>query len=649
MRTNAKKLLSLLLIICLSTSLGLYADSCKTNASDTASTQTSDTSTSTAANQKSSLKLTFSKKSGVYKNKFSLTLSCSGSTKIYYTTDGSNPKTSSTRKLYSKSISVADRSKAKNYVSAVDPFLFDAANVRVNSKGNGFVGTSSKPSSKAVDKCTVIRAVAVDSQGLYTDVATNTYFVGSMAKHITGIQKSCESSGNDLAVVSLSIDYKDLFDSKTGIYVKGDIYKKALKEYLTSGKNLTMDTSRKLDANYSQKGKEWERAIHMDFFESDGTTTSCALQQDCGVRIQGNYSRSDLQKGLRLFARDEYGKKNFNYAFFGSDLKDDSGKSITKFKSLTLRNGGNCAFTTKYSDTYWQSLIKDLDCDTQTSRPCVVFIDGEYWGLYVLQEDYSQDYFADAHGVNKDDVVLYKGDAEEYSLGYKLDLGDLPDGTTDETYYFKDLLDFFSSHKDLSSDADYEAFSKLVDVNSARDYFAVQVWINNKWDWPGKNWSMWKTAKVDSTNPYADGKWRFCFYDVEFGGVSGSSDAYTNTIQADNYKPNGLLDMSTTNPAVLTYAYLMTNAKFRSEFAASLKALSSKNFKYKTALARLDEFKNTYSPLYSQFFNRYPGTGNSNNSINGNYASYQCIKDFLKLRADNIQPMIDYVNGYFGS
>lgn len=72
------------------------------------------------------------------------------------------------------------------------------------------------------------------------------------------------------------------------------------------------DQARRLPANYNQKGKDWERNAHIDYFETDGTTLDCQLQQDCGIRIQGNYSRSDLMKGLRLYARADYGKKTLN-------------------------------------------------------------------------------------------------------------------------------------------------------------------------------------------------------------------------------------------------------------------------------------------------------------------------------------------------
>jgi hypothetical protein len=321
---------------------------------------------------------------------------------------------------------------------------------------------------------------------------------------------------------------------------------------------------------------------------------------------------------------------------------------MSSFKSLILRNGGNCAFTAKFNDAYWQSLIRDLNCGTLASRPCVVYLNGEYWGLYVMQEDYSEDYFNDHYGVDGDKVILYKGDGEKLALGYALDLGKVPKEAEDESCYLRPLLDFFANHKDLKDEAAYKEFSRLVDVKSARDYFAVQCWINNKWDWPNKNWSMWKTAEVDPAVPLSDGRWRFCWYDIEFGGVSGRGDAYANTIKEDNYKPRGLLDMDTTNPAVLTFAYLMTNARFRVDFNAALLGLSQTNFSKERALRELDRFKDSYGPLYAQFFLRYPESGDENTALYGGYASYACVRDFLLLRADNIKPMVDWVNWISG-
>lgn len=491
------------------------------------------------------------------------------------------------------------------------------------------------------------KSIKRKSDGSVSQSFSGSFYIGSADEHIKGLKESCEAAGHDLAVMNITMDYADLFDSKIGIYVKGDIFNKALEDYKASGESIENETARQLDANYKQRGKEWERDCHIELNEisAEGNVTN-ALSQDCGIRIQGNYSRSDLQKGFRLYARKKYGEKKFNYEVF-EGLKNASDETIDSFKTLTLRAGGNCAFTAKFNDTYWQSLMTELDGSTKASRPCVVYLNGEYWGLYVLEEDYSDNYFESHYGVNKDDVVVYKGDAETYQSGYKLDEGKLPEGETDEGYFFKELTDFFASHKDLSAQTDYEEFSKLVDTDSVRDYFLAEVWINNKWDWPGKNWSMWKVQNTDSSNEYADGKWRFMFYDVEFGGVSGEGDAWTNTMKEDNYKPKGLLDTDTKNPAVLSFAYLMSNEDFRNDFNDRLLKMSEGTFEKEKALDRLAEFESIYSPLYEQFFARYPETGSADEALHGDYASSDCIRTFINKRDKSIQSIVDWTNSQF--
>lgn len=586
----------------------------------------------------------FSKGSGVYAEAFELVLDAEKKGDIYYTLDGSDPTTSETAVLYENPIAITDRNGVANVVSAVDPVLFSGNFNYPHSSGYKFECKIEAPSDSAVEKGIVVRAVVKKADGSFGDVQAATYFIGTPEEYVQGLTESCAASGQSLAVISLAVNYEDFFDSEKGIYVKGDTFQEDLNELLSSGEKLRDgETARSLDANYKQRGRDWERVAHMLMFEFSPEGIVEVLNQQCGVRIQGNYSRSDLQKGLRLYARKDYGDNNFRYAVFGEEYKNDQGEVMDKFKNLVLRNGGNCAFTSKFNDAFWQSLVRDTAVETKQSRPCVVYLNGEYWGLYVLEEDYTDDYFEDLHGVNKDDVVVYKGDAESYAIGYSLDEGEIPEGE-DVDYYFRDLLAFFDTHNDLKSQEDYEAFIKLVDPQSVMDYFAVQCWINNKWDWPGKNWSMWRTVNTDAGNAYADGRWRFVFYDVEFGGVSGSSDARTNTIREDNYKPKGLLDMDTENPAVLCFAYLMTNEGFRKEFCDKLLGLSEGLLEKEAALKRLEEFEAVYGPLYKQFFDRYPGTGNEKDALKGGYATSKCIRDFLGKRDGYIQKMVDYCN-----
>ncbi len=627
-----------------------------------------------------------SHESGIYPEQFSLELSALSDGEIYYTLDGSDPTTSDTALLYSEPVEITDRKGDKNVVSAVDPVLFAGSYNSPNKERNDFVCEISAPDDEDVDKCTVIRAAVKGGDGSFLGETAATYFIGTPEEHIEGLAESCAAAGEELAVISISMNYDDLFDSEKGIYVKGDIFEEALETYLQDTPRIRDgETARQLDANYKQRGRVWEREAYMTMFEFSPDGVEAVLSQACGIRVQGNYSRSDIQKGLRLYARSEYGDKNFRYEVFGDECLDENGEVLDKFKTLVLRAGGNCAFTSKFNDTYWQQLAKDTACDTKRARPCVVYLNGEYWGVYVLEEDFTDDFMEDHHGVNKDDVVIYKGDAETYALGYKLDEGEAPVGddgayytdemteflkirkkfkTDDEfeefledmdpqalndAYYFGELIAFFNDHTDLKSDKDYEEFIKLVDPESVMDYFAVQCWINNKWDWPGKNWSMWRTINTDASNEYADGRWRFMIYDVEFGGVSGGGDAGANTIKEDNYRPNGLLDMNTENPAVLCFAYLMTNDGFRLEFYDRLSGLSGGLFEKQIALDKLQEFQDIYAPLYDQFFERYPETGDTQGAVNGGYASIQCIRDFVTRREKSIDKMIKFCDKVLGT
>lgn len=609
----------------------------------------------------------FSAGSGTYREDFDLKLSygagvVSGAG-IYYTTDGSDPSDTAnlSRILYTPDgISIADRKGDPNVLSALDPNLFDAANVKVSKDHKSFESTLEKPSNEDVDKCTVIKAAVQYENGTCSDVATNTYFIGDMADHIEGIRESCEAAGMDLSVMSISMDAEDLFDSTKGIYVKGDVFDRALAEYIReNGGVYNPEDCRSLDANYKQKGKAWERETHIDYFESNGTETRCKLQQDCGIRIQGNYSRSDYQKSFRLYARAEYGEKNFQYGFW-DQAKDDQGNVIRKYKKIVLRNGGNCAFTTKFSDAYWQSLMEGIDCDKQSARPCAVYLNGEYWGVYVLQDDFCGSYFENKHGLDKNGIVIYKGDAEANRvLGYKLDEGSLPDGVVNEDYYFTELENFMKNHDDVSAPADYAALCELVDKDSALDYFATEVWINNKWDWPGKNWSMWKSTVSDPANPYADGKWRFLVYDVEFGGISGEGDAWENTVYNSDLLKTGTAQRPSANwdkPNVRCFALFMTNPEFREEFKARLSGFSDTMFQRAHALERANQFKDVWQPILDQFFKRFPTLWDGKQRtadmvINGNgwdtYGTWKNIVDFVEERAEYIPEMISWIEEYY--
>ena len=529
----------------------------------------------------------FSAESGIYSSAFDLTISTDAGNKVYYTTDGTDPSSSSTRKEYTSSINIYNRSSdAMTVANALKP-----------SEITPWAGSNSAklPRNSAVDKGTVIRAVTYSAAGEYSETVTKTYFVGvSNASH------------NGLPIMSVTTDPASLFDYETGINRLGAVYQ--------ANKKTSADPNNP-EANYNQRGKEWERACHIDFFESDGTL---ALSQDCGMRTQGAYSRADYQKSFRFYARDEYGPKNFKYTFFDDAYQENgSGKQLTKFKKLVMRNGGNDTNYTKFKDTYLQSLVADRSFDTQEGRPCVLFIDGEYWGLYTLQEDYDDHYYEENYDVDADEVVVYKK-------------GEIDEGLEEDIELFNQLRTF-AKNNDLSKAANYQKISEMLDLQSFADYMAAEIYINNE-DWPGNNYSMWRTRNVDESNPYADGRWRMNFYDTEMGvDHYGNYSTKYNRNNLNNIKNNSWDDM----PVI--FNALLRNNEFKKMFVNAIMDMANINFAYDRANARKEYYMHTYYPELTKYFNRFPTWANVSN------AADPCLtrmNTFLKNRPGYVPKML---------
>ena len=173
----------------------------------------------------------FSAESGFYENDFELTLTAAEGSTVYYTTDGSVPTTES--EVYSAPLKITDRTSQPNVYSA-----------RTDVSSSDFIPSN-------VTKGTIVKAFAVDKDGNASEVVSKSYFVGiDIMKQYGGFP-----------VVSLTIDPDDFFDYERGIYVQGKIYD----EYVASGQSNPMQPWTD-EANYTQRGKDWERRVYFEIF-----------------------------------------------------------------------------------------------------------------------------------------------------------------------------------------------------------------------------------------------------------------------------------------------------------------------------------------------------------------------------------------------
>lgn len=545
----------------------------------------------------------FSAESGFYDREFQLTITAPEGTKIYYTTDGTDPTAQS--KPYDAPITIKDMSDTENVYSA-----------RTDISADNITAPTEK-----VDKAAIIRAVAVDSQGRISESVTKTYFIG----------KTNSSYYPNMKVISLVTDPDNLFDYEKGIYVKGKIYDD---KYSTQGGGPNNPWGGgfggiggwgggfgginpwEMEANYTQHGRDWEREASMEMFDN-GTKV---LSQNVGIRIKGAASRSAAQKSLNIYARKDYGVAEFDYDLFdGTAVKAKNGKSIKKFEGFTVRNGGNDNGSGTFRDCINQQLVKDRDFATQATSECIVFIDGEYWGMYQITERISDDYIDSHYGIKKNDVAIVKN--SELEEGSEQDLND-----------WNQLLSFCAS-ADMKNDSNYSRFEEAVDVQSYIDYFAAQIYWSNA-DWPQNNVAAWRSNAVDEENPYSDGKWRMFMFDTEYAtSLYGQNDtSLYNDIFGRIAKNKDDMSRMFTN--------LLKNDKFREQFTLTFMDLANYNFTNEKTSAVVQKYLSAYKQQALDTYKRF-NAGNYQMYRKDNFESeLKKVEEFYRGRFDAVNQQL---------
>ena len=313
-----------------------------------------------------------------------------------------------------------------------------------------------------------------------------------------------------LPIISLAMEPEYLFDAEQGIYVAGAVF-----EAWRNSEEFDPDARWwEIPANYSQRGRAWERPPEGDLVRSvvlDHCTSGreCSYQRNVGVRAHGGYSRSRPQKSLRLYARSDYGDRSFSAPMF------EAQPDLVGHRRLLLRNAGNDNRLLFLRDAYLQSLLGDMRIDTQAYQPTVVFINGEYWGIHNLRERYDEHYLELVHGADPSSV--------EY-----LDNSSGP--TTANTEAALAAWNGFLAEVEGAEADELEVLiGASVDVDNLFDYIIAHTFAGNS-DWVGNNDRWWRQPGPSGDNDGAtlDGRWRWLAADFDHlaGGVGGYDLSY---------------------------------------------------------------------------------------------------------------------------
>lgn len=370
----------------------------------------------------------------------------------------------------------------------------------------------------------------------------------------------------DVPVISISTDDECLF-GEDGIYGYG-----------FSGENFIF------------KGRFWERAATMAYFDENKTLK---LEQNIGIRIRGNGSRYAPQKSFKLFARNEYDTADdFENVFFPSE-------NIEKFERLNLRTPHTDYLTSLMTDQFAMQLVRNLNVDAPNSKTCLLFLNGEFWGVYSLQESMDEHYPESHYDIDDDDVIMFDDEVPEY---------------------YQAILNYAQSN-DLTLSTNYDWIEERVDLPSLIDYYAAQLFFAN-WDWPEKNVKVWN-SDVESA------PLRYYFFDC---------DACLNEFQQESIEQ--FYPEQATEDYKVLFSKLMQNTGFRTQFTRRMVALLSTEFSVDNLLEQLDESRAKMATLVDYQIARW-GFPQSRSAWEDNVAN---IRLFLMMRHFEFLQQLEEIN-----
>ena len=414
----------------------------------------------------------------------------------------------------------------------------------------------------SINETTVIRAIVYDKfgQNLPSFVETNTYFIDS--EHTT-------------YVISVAGDQVD---------------------------NLL-------------NGNQIKPMGSFEMFDVNGSQIDEAVGE---FNEHGNDSWAYAQRGFDYITRDQHG---YNYAIRSQifNIKDRE-----EFQRLILKGAANDNYPFTWGspahirDSYVHSLsqVGDLRMDERTHESCIVYVNGDYWGVYDVREkvddlDFLEYYYDQGEGY-VDFLKTWGGTWTEFG-----------DNTTQQEW--DDLVDFIVDNN-MTIEANYEYVKELYNTGSLIDYFILNSYV------VAMDWLNWNTAWWRGKNPEGDKKkWRYALWDMDatFGHYVNYTGIPDTGPEADPCDPAELGDPGGQGHVPIMNA-LFENSEFEADYINRYADLSNSIFSCEFMIAHLDSLIDIITPEMPRQIERWGGSYTEWES------NVQELRDYILTRCSDV-------------
>jgi gliding motility-associated-like protein len=443
-------------------------------------------------------------------------------------------------------------------LSTTDP----SATIHYTTDGSTPTATSPIYSSPiSITSTTVVRAIGVSSDPNTPDsfVETNTYFI---------------DSPHTIPVVS----------------VCGDLIQDFLNNTAPGSFNNNFDGA-------------------FELFENDGSFID---EGEGYYNKHGNDSWAYDQRGFDFVMKDQYG---YNYAV---KHKIFTIKDRDKFKRLILKPAANDNLSFEdgahIRDAYVHTLsqLGDLRMDERTNRSCIVYVDGQYWGVYEIREKVDDDdfteYYYNQPGDQIDFIKTWGSTWTEYG----------------NMTHWTDLYNFILANN-MADSANYAWVKERYNTGSLIDYAVLNSYVVTT------DWLNWNTAWWHGHVPPPDGdkqKFRYTLWDMDatFGHYINYTGVPDTSPNADPCNVEALNGSSDPQGHMTILTKLMDNDEFKQQYISRYIDLSNTIFQCSSMINILDSMIAVIEPEMPGQVARWGGT------MTQWYDNVQELKDFINAR-----------------